>query len=79
MPVIIVAYTTMKAINFHDGIRSISIDKFKDHFLLVFDLTSKQVAAENCHCPEPAGELLMLELNFTYTLQHVTELIVLEE
>ena len=31
--------TTMKATNFQDGIRSIPIDNFKDHYVLVFDLT----------------------------------------
>ena len=38
-----------------------------------------QNATENCHYPELAGELLRLELNFTFLLEHVTELIVLEE
>ena len=31
--------TTMKAKNFQDDIPSIPIDKFKDHYVLVFDLT----------------------------------------
>ena len=41
--------TTMKAMNFQDDIPSISIDDFKDHYVLVFDLTSMQHATENCH------------------------------
>ena len=55
--------TTMKAMNFQDDIPSIPIDKFKDHYVLVFDLTSKQDATENCHYPELVGEPLRLELN----------------
>ena len=71
--------TTMKAMNFQDNIPSIPIDNFKDHYVLVFDLTSMQDATENCHYPELVGEPLRLELNFTFPLEHVTELIVLGE
>ena len=71
--------TTMKAMNFQDEIPSISIDNFKDHYVLVFDLTSMQDAAENCHYPELLEEPLRLELNFTFPLEHVTELIVFGE
>ena len=70
---------TMKAMNFQDDIPSIPIDNFKDHYVLVFDLTSMQDATENCHYPELVGEPLRLELNFTFPLEHVTELIVLGE
>ena len=44
--------TTMKAMNFQDDISSIPIDNFKDHYVLVFNLTSMPVATENCHYPE---------------------------
>ena len=71
--------TTMKAMNFRDDIPSIPIDKFKDHYVLVFDLTSMQDATENCHYPELVGEPLSLELNFTFPLEHVGELSVLGE
>ena len=71
--------TTMKAMNFQDDIPSIPIDNFKDHYVLVFDLTSMQDATENCHYPELVGEPLRLELNFTFPLEHLTELIVLAE
>ena len=71
--------TTMKAMNFQDGILSIPIDDFRDHYVLVFDLTSMQYATENCHYPELVGEPLTLELNFTNPLENVTELIVLGE
>ena len=71
--------TTMKAMNFQDDISSIPIDNFKDHYILVFDLTSIQDATENCHYPELVGEPLRLELNFTFLLELVTELVVLGE
>ena len=43
--------TAMKAMNFQDDIPSIPIDDSKDHYVLVFDLTSMQDATENCHSP----------------------------
>ena len=70
---------TMKAMNFQDDIPSIPFDDFKEHYVLVFDLTSMQDATENCHYPELVGEPLRLELNFTNPLENVTELIVLGE
>ena len=71
--------TTMKAMNLQDDIPSIPIDDFKDHYVLVIDLTSMQDATENCHYPELVGEPLRLELNFTHPFENVTELIVLGE
>ena len=58
----------MKAMNIQDDIHSIPIDDFKDHYVLVFDLTSMQEATENCHYLELVGEPQRLELNFTNTL-----------
>ena len=71
--------TTMKAMNFQVDIPSIPIDDFKEHYVLVFDLTSMQDAIENCHYPELVGEPLRLELNFTNPLQNVIEPIVLDK
>ena len=71
--------TTMKATNFQDDIPSIPIDDFKDHYVLVFDLTSMQDATENCHYLELVEEPLRLELNFTNPLENVTELMLLGE
>ena len=71
--------TTMKAMNFQDDILSIPIDDFKDHYVLVFDLTSMQEATENCQYLEHVGEPLRLELIFTNPLENVAELIVLGE
>ena len=69
--------TTMKALNFQVEIRSILINVFNEHFVLVF--YSMQDATENCHYPELVGESLTLELNFNFYLEHVTELIALGE
>ena len=71
--------TTMKAMNFQDDIPFIPINNFKDHYVLVFDLTSMQDATEHCHYPELVGDPLRLELNFTFALEHTTEVIVLGE
>ena len=65
--------TTIKAMNFEDDIPSIPVDNLKEHYVLVFHLTSTQDATENCHYPEL--ESLRLELNFTFAPEHVTELI----
>ena len=69
----------MKAMSFQDDIPSIAIDNFKDHYVLVFDLTSMQDATENCHYPELVGEELRLELNFIFPIEHANEHIVLGE
>ena len=66
----------MKAQNFQHDIPSIPIDNFKDHYVLVFDLTSMQDVTENYPYPELVGEPLRLELNFNFPLEHVTELII---
>ena len=69
----------MKAMNFQDDIPSIPIDNFKNHYVLVFHLTSIQDATEHCHYPELIGEPLRLELDFSSSLEKVTEFIVLRE
>ena len=71
--------TTMKAMNFQDGFPSIPLDDFKDHYVLVFDLTSMQEATENFQYPELVGEPLRLELISAHPLENATELIVLGE
>ena len=63
--------------NFQDDIPSIPFDDFKDHYVLVFDLTSIQVAPENCHYLELVGEPVRLELNFTEPFENVIKLFVL--
>ena len=71
--------TTKKAMKFQDDIPPIPTDMFKEYYVLGFDLTSMQDATENCHYPELVREPLRLELNFSFPLEHLTELIVLVE
>ena len=68
--------TTMNAMNFQDDIPSVPVDNFKDHYVLVFDLTSMQDGTEHCHYPELIGEPLRLELYFSSPLGNVREVIV---
>ena len=70
---------TMKAMNFQDNIPSISVENFKNHYVLVFDLTSMQDVTERCHYLELIGEPLRLELYFSLPLENVTGVIVLGE
>ena len=65
--------------SFQNVISSIPSDNSEDHYVLVFELTSMQDAIEIFHYPELVGEPLRLELNFTFPMEHVTELIVLGE
>ena len=67
----------MKVTNFQDDIPFFPNVKFRDHYVLVFDLTSMKDASDNSHNPKLIGEPPKLELNFTFPLEHVTELIVL--
>ena len=71
--------TTVKARGFQDVIPSFPTANFKNHFVLVFDLTSVQDATENYQYPELVGEILRLELIFTFPIERVTEFIVLGE
>ena len=57
----------------------LSIDNFKDPYVLVFDLTSVENGTERCHYTEMVGEPLRLELNFDSALEHITEVIVMAE
>ena len=65
--------------NFQDNFPSISGHNFKDHYVLVFDLTSMQDATEHCHYPELFREPLRLELYYSSPLENVTEVVVLGE
>ena len=70
--------TTMKRMNLQDDITSFPFDYFKNHYVLVFDLTSLQDASEMCHYPELVGEPLRLELKFTFPPEHVLDSLCLE-
>ena len=64
---------------FRDDIPSNPIVNFKDHCVLVIDLTQMQDATEKCEYSELIREPMRLELNFTFLIEHVTELIDLGE
>ena len=53
------------------------MEGFQNHFILVFDLTSIEDAAQQLHYPELSGERLRLKIFFQFPLEQVTELIVL--
>ena len=72
-------FTTMRAMNVQGDMSSIPIDKFKSHYVPVFDLSAMQNVTEMCYYPEVFGELMRLELNFAFPLEYVTELSVFEE
>ena len=67
----------MKAESCQYNIPSNPIQKFKNHSLLLFDLTSMQDATGNYHYRELVAERLRLELNFIFPPEQVTELVVL--
>ena len=69
--------TTMKTMNFEKDIPSIPTDNFKDNYVLVFDLTCMQDSTEKCNCPNLVEQSFRLQLNFSFLLEHVTELSVL--
>ena len=71
--------TTVKAMNFQDNILSIPKDIFKDHYVLLFNLTSRQDATEHCHYRELIGEPLTLALYFSSPQENVTEVIAFGE
>ena len=56
-----------------EEIPSISIGNFKDHNVLVFDLTSTQEATEIFQYRELVEKPLRLWPNVTLSLKHVTE------
>ena len=62
--------------SFKDNIPSTPNDNFKNHYVLVFHLTSMKGAPKFCHYQTLVGEPLRLELTFTFPLEHVTEFIV---
>ena len=63
--------------NFQEKIHSNAFDNFKNHYLLLIDFTSMQDTTENCPHPRLIDQPLSLKLNFTFPLEHTTELKVL--
>ena len=69
----------MKAVQFNEDFPALPMEGFQNHFILVFDLTSLQGAAEQLHYPELSGESLRLKIFFQVPLEQVTETIVLRK
>ena len=69
--------TTMKAMQFNEDYPSLPMEDFQNHYILVFDVTSLQDAAEQLHYPELSGESLRLEMFSQFLLDQVTQVIVL--
>ena len=65
--------TTRKAMHFIEDFPALPMEDFQNHYILVFDLTSLQDAAEQLHYPELSGESLRLEMLFQFPLEQVTE------
>ena len=68
--------------NVQDDISSIPIEKFKDHYVHMFNLSSRQDATESCRYTGLVAEPLRLKLKFTFLRvfrEHVIKLIVLGE
>ena len=62
-----------------EGGLSALMEDFQNQYLLVFDLTSLQDAAEQLHHPELSGKSLRLGKFFQFLLEQSTEVIVLGE
>ena len=71
--------TTMKAMELTDETPALPFDQFEHHYILVFDLTSLQDAADQIHYPELIGGSLRLEMYFAESLEKALEVIVLGE
>ena len=69
----------MKAMQFNKDFPTLCIEYSQNPYILNFDLTSLQDAAEQFHYPELSGESLRLEKFFQFPLKQKTELIVLGE
>ena len=59
---------TKKAMQFNEDFPAPPMEDFQIHYILVFDLTSQQDAAEQLHYPELSGESLRLEYFFPVSL-----------
>ena len=71
--------TTMKTRQFNKNFPARSMEDIQNYYILVFDLTSLQDAAEQLPYPELSDESLRLEVFFQFLLKQETEVIVLGE
>ena len=59
--------TTKKARQFNEDFPALPMEDFQNHYILFFDMTSLQDAAEQLHYPELSGESLRLEFFFPWS------------
>ena len=71
--------TTMKAMTFPDIIASIPFEYFRDHYVMLFDLISRQKYTENFQFSELDEEPLMIERIFTFLSENVFVFIEVED
>jgi hypothetical protein len=73
-------YTTLKSLHFdHDG-PGISLDEFiKNHFVMVFDLTSTMQSNTQVYYPELIGGAIRLEMTFKEALKKSVEVLLIGE
>ena len=71
--------TTRKTMQFNEDFSALTMELSQNHCILVFNLTSLKDAAEQLHYPELSGESLRLEMFFQFSLEQVTERIILGE
>ena len=69
----------MKAMQLNEEFPALPMEDFQNYYIIVFELTSIQDAAEQMHYPELSAESLRLETFFQFPLEQVTEPIVLGE
>ena len=58
--------TTMKSMQFNEDFPALLMEGFQNHYILVFDLTSLQAAAEQLNYPELNGESLRFKCFYTF-------------
>ena len=64
---------------FNENFPALPMEDFQNIYVIVFDLTSLQDAAEQLDYPEISGESLRLEKFFQFPLEQVTDVILLGE
>ena len=70
---------TVENLNIKSDGNGIPVDHYKDHFIMVFDLTPTREADSDVYFPDLVGEPLRIELYFTEALTNAIEVVFLGE
>lgn len=70
---------TLRNLHFDHNSPGISLQEYKNHFVIVYDLTSTQQSNSQVYYPELVGGALRLELTFEEALKQSIEILVLGE